>query len=245
MSKPNHHRLRAERDYIGDLVPDEIAYSLVYERLMANSVRRASGCLEWTGFHDQCGYGKTAFRRKATMTHRLMYVIKKGPLTDEQVVRHTCDNPPCMEPDHLIAGTEADNTKDSIERDRHYNDSQTHCWRGHSLAENAYIGVSGSRHCRICQRIRTRMAAGWSEYDAITIPKCPPGYRPPHVTIVTPLKRRPKESSHCTNGHELSGNNLYVSPRGYHECKICRHEARKRFHKKSITGATSGASRAD
>jgi len=54
------------------------------------------------------------------VAHRIAYELSKGPVPKELIVRHTCDNPPCCNPNHLIPGTDADNAKDKSERGRCY-----------------------------------------------------------------------------------------------------------------------------
>lgn len=74
-----------------------------------------SGCWEWSGFKNQGGYGIVRFRGVLTPVHRLAYETWVGPIPEGYVVRHKCDNPPCINPEHLETGTQADNV-----RDRHY-----------------------------------------------------------------------------------------------------------------------------
>ena len=224
------HKNSCNERYVGKDVPDNIALPMILKRLLKNGRRTESGCLEWTRWRNAEGYGFTSFRSHNEPTHRLMFMATKGPIPEGGIIRHRCDNPPCMEPEHLLLGTEADNTADTIERGRHFRASKTHCKRGHDLS-NALITSDGNRACRICNRIKQRMMAGWSEEDAIREPALQ-GHRPRHVNLVEPYRGRAKESSHCTNGHELSGANLYVSPRGYTECQTCRNAARERFRAK-------------
>ena len=81
-------------------------------------VQVTDGCWEYTGFRDQQGYGKLMRKGRGNLfAHRYAYEQSFGPPTG--VVRHTCDNPPCCRPDHLLDGTQADNIKDRQDRGRH------------------------------------------------------------------------------------------------------------------------------
>jgi predicted DNA-binding protein (UPF0251 family) len=73
-------------------------------------------CIEWTGATTKRGYGKRQIKGKHYLVHRLAFQERHGYLPT--VVRHTCDNPPCHNPDHLIPGTQADNMRDMVDRGR-------------------------------------------------------------------------------------------------------------------------------
>lgn len=65
--------------------------------------------------------GTPGVRSRCTGLHRLVFATKIGKTLDQikgTVVRHTCDNPRCINPDHLIGGTRADNNKDRAARRR-------------------------------------------------------------------------------------------------------------------------------
>ena len=79
-------------------------------------------CIEGTGCRNNGGYVKQSWQGRATYAHRIAYAKAHG-LTladiDGKVVRHTCDNPPCVNPDHLLLGTASDNMQDAVARGRH------------------------------------------------------------------------------------------------------------------------------
>ena len=76
------------------------------------------GCWEWNGRRNNEGYGQLEYRRKATRAHRVAYMAWVGPIPEGMLIRHTCDNPPCINPDHLTPGTNHDNTMDKVARKR-------------------------------------------------------------------------------------------------------------------------------
>ncbi len=88
------------------------------ERLAELSVAEESGCIRFTGHLDGEGYGRIMVARVKYMAHRLSYSINKGPIPDGYVVRHKCDNPSCINPEHLEVGTQADNIADKVSRGR-------------------------------------------------------------------------------------------------------------------------------
>lgn len=69
------------------------------------------GCWLWIGRKDTYGYG--VFRALGERSaHRVSFVLNKGPIPKGMCVCHECDNPPCIRPDHLFAGTRKQNQED-------------------------------------------------------------------------------------------------------------------------------------
>lgn len=77
-----------------------------------------TNCWEWGGWIDHNGYGRFPYKKKSLFAHRVSYEVFVGTIPDGLLIRHKCDNPPCMNPDHLETGTQADNIRDMIERGR-------------------------------------------------------------------------------------------------------------------------------
>lgn len=77
-----------------------------------------NGCWEWVGYFGSGGYGMMGYNGKNQRAHRVSYEAYKGSIPKGMVVRHTCDNPACINPDHLILGTQKDNVADREARNR-------------------------------------------------------------------------------------------------------------------------------
>lgn len=91
-----------------------------------------SQCWNWTGGVNKKGYGviagevngrRYAPKGQALLAHRVSWLIHKGEIPDSDlahgtVVMHTCDNPACVNPDHLRLGTQSDNVIDMIKKGR-------------------------------------------------------------------------------------------------------------------------------
>src|SRR3990167_5954974 len=81
--------------------------------------RSPSECWSWRGGCNHDGYGNFCFRGKPDRAHRVAFIITTGKSVTGKVVRHRCDNPPCVNPGHLEIGTQQDNIRDMIRRGRH------------------------------------------------------------------------------------------------------------------------------
>lgn len=92
---------------------DLLKYTLFNRARLAEN-----GCWEWVGYYGSGGYGMMSKDGKNQRAHRISYEAHKGPIPKGNVVRHTCDNPACINPDHLILGTQKDNVADREARGR-------------------------------------------------------------------------------------------------------------------------------
>lgn len=93
-------------------------HQTINEKLKAHSAPRASGCIEWILSTDSYGYGKFKWRGRSFAAHRASYECENGAIPDGLEILHTCDNPSCINPAHLIAGTHADNMRDMAQKGR-------------------------------------------------------------------------------------------------------------------------------
>lgn len=122
-------------------------------------------CWLWLAARDRNGYGKFQYGPKGGQTHvrahRWIVEHLRGPIPLGMVVMHTCDNPPCVNPAHLIIGTPLQNNDDKVAKGRHAKlwgtplkrSRQTHCKRGHEFTDaNTHVNARGHRVCRTCAR---------------------------------------------------------------------------------------------
>lgn len=79
-----------------------------------------SDCWEWRGCRNSEGYGKVVYNGRRYSCHALAFFLNLGVWSNETVIRHSCDNPPCCNPLHLLDGTHAENTQDKVNRGRVY-----------------------------------------------------------------------------------------------------------------------------
>lgn len=94
--------------------------SLEYqEYLKANVVIDDNGCWLWQGsIGSSKGYGRAKRLNGCQWAHRNSFAVFKRPLTMLELALHTCDNPPCINPEHLYAGNYHDNNSRSLELGR-------------------------------------------------------------------------------------------------------------------------------
>lgn len=126
-----------------------------------------TGCWEWQAGRNKQGYGTFMYSTgKSTSAHRWSYAHFKGPIPEGLQVLHSCDYPPCCNPEHLRVGTQKENMKECSWKRRTGPQKKTHCAKGHPFSpentafEKRHDGDGDKppqRRCRECHRIKARM----------------------------------------------------------------------------------------
>ena len=87
--------------------------------ILSKSKPQRNGCRLWTGPVDKWGYGRITFNGNSRGVHRIIYAEKFGlSLKESDIIRHTCDTPSCVNVEHLLMGSHADNVRDRCARGR-------------------------------------------------------------------------------------------------------------------------------
>lgn len=81
-------------------------------------VDRTGDCWVWTGHKNKWGYGQITVMKKSFGSHRVSWEMQHGAIPEGLEILHSCDNPACVRPDHLFAGTQSENISDSVAKGR-------------------------------------------------------------------------------------------------------------------------------
>jgi hypothetical protein len=109
--------------FLPDLLGDERATLIARFWSHVEVQDSVAQCWEWRSAcsarpDGDRSYGRFTIAGEHIYAHRFIYQFIHGPVPEDLVIRHRCDNEPCVNPKHLLVGTVADNTRDKFERGR-------------------------------------------------------------------------------------------------------------------------------
>ncbi|MFW0772494.1 hypothetical protein ACLRGI_04930 [Paenarthrobacter nitroguajacolicus] len=135
------------------------------ERFWAKTPKAgAEECWEWTGRRDDDGYGQLRVGPAQIRAHRFSYELHNGPT--DLLVRHRCNNPPCVNPAHVEPGDHQDNMDDRMAAGNY--DYPT-CRRGHPWTEASTAWQGPDRKHRTCKICRRMTPAERKAFDRMTV----------------------------------------------------------------------------
>jgi hypothetical protein len=134
-------------------------------------VEKTPSCWKWRGGKTVAGYGQFYLNGVSRYAHRWSFEhFNQVRLSSNEFVCHKCDNPPCVNPEHLFVGSCKNNFNDAISKGRiditeqysrvgSFQRTKTKCKHGHefSTENTSFYGPENNyRRCKTCNREKTR-----------------------------------------------------------------------------------------
>ncbi len=95
--------------------------ALIKEKILKSILINDNDCWIWQKAKHRQGYGNLSYKRIPRLAHRVCWEVYFGEIPENIKVCHKCDNPSCVNPEHLFLGTQKDNVRDGIEKGRYEN----------------------------------------------------------------------------------------------------------------------------
>jgi hypothetical protein len=124
-------------------------------------IDKETGCWIFTRYLTDRGYGALNYNGRTRKLHTITFELNGGLVPPGMELHHTCETRACCNPEHLEPKTHIDNVR--LGGVRHISKRlslvRTHCARGHELiGDNVFVNRNSTRCCRVCERLRGRVA---------------------------------------------------------------------------------------
>lgn len=175
------------------------------ERMTPKTQVLPNGCWQWIGNKTGLGYGYIKCDGRRRLAHRVAYELHRGPIPDGLVLDHLCRHSWCVNPYHLEAVTQGENTRRGVGISVR-NARKTHCPQGHPYSgNNVRYHANGDRICRTCDLARKHA-------KSVNLPN--------------------GKKTHCRQGHPFSPENTANYRPGRRVCKQCHRDSEKRLRQR-------------
>lgn len=153
---------------LNTIISDPVTRAALEKRFWSKIDRRGPDeCWPWLAkaVITTLKYGAVNLQGVVTGAHRVAYALHNQGIPEEGVIRHSCDNPKCCNPKHLLAGTQGDNQRDMVERGRHYTGEMTPDRIARALATKRAKREAGEIVTTERQReaVRATLAKRWAD----------------------------------------------------------------------------------
>lgn len=136
------------------------AYRPIEERFAEKYKVTPGGCWEWQATRIVGGYGMLRGpNRTNVLAHRFSFANKNGPIPTGMIVCHKCDNPPCVNPEHLFLATHRENMKDMEKKGRARLLSQSSVDEARSMLTSGYSQTWIAQHFGVARATIARSIA--------------------------------------------------------------------------------------
>lgn len=143
-------------------IPDLSDKDIAKFKTKVDTTSNENGCQIWIGYKNYANYGFFCFSKQRFLAHRVAYLIANGQFAPDLHICHTCDNPACVNPTHLFAGTHQDNMADAHKKGKFANNRLKIMLNDDDIAKIKALKEEGLTQLEISKIFNIRPYHVWS-----------------------------------------------------------------------------------